>query len=214
MDRFKDVIAKQRIKASEDSKKNIRVVFKFRGGESPSECLSQDMLSVSPETSQVQFEGKTYTFTQVLGPDSTQIETYQKSCKDIVQKVIDGYNGTVFVYGNSGSGKTFTMLGPDRVVEYLSSSESRDNLIDPETESSFGIILRACTEIFELINQSFAKGENMEYKINAQYFEIYMEKIFDLIKYTGEGASIKQSKTGEIFIQPMTSREVESPQDV
>ena len=210
---FKDVIAKQRKKAAESSKKNIKVVFKFRGGETNTENLPPEVLELDTQTNSVLFEGRTHRFSQVLGSESTQFETYQ-SCKEVIQKVIDGFNGTIFVYGNSGSGKTYTMLGPDSVVEYLSSQESRDKLIDQDIEASFGVILRACAEIFEMINNSFEKGERIEYKMNVQYFEIYMEKIFDLVNYTGEGASIKQSKTGEIYLHPMTSREVSSPQDV
>jgi len=211
---FKDKIEQKRNIANESAKKNIRVVFKFRGGEVGTDNLGTDVLELFTNEQKVVFEGKTYKFSEVLGPETTQIETYQKSWKDVIGKVLEGYNGTVFVYGNSGSGKTFTMLGPDSVIEYLTSPDSKNKNIDPEIGASFGIILRACTEIFDLINRSFTKGEKIEYKIYVQYFEIYMEKIFDLVNYTGEGANLKTTKTGETYIQPMTAREVRSPQDV
>jgi len=44
---------------------------------------------------------------------------YDATAQPIVENVLEGYNGTIFAYGQSGSGKTHTMLGPDSVVEYL-----------------------------------------------------------------------------------------------
>lgn len=211
---FKSKIQQRQKEAVEDSKKNIKVIFKFRGGEQSTENLGPDVLEVRSHEKSVMFEGKTYKFSEALGPTTTQFETYQKSCKEVISKVLDGFNGTIFVYGNSGSGKTHTMLGPDSVVEYLSSPDMKNQNIDPGMAADFGIILRACTEIFELMNKSFTRGENIVYKMNAQYFEIYMEKIFDLINYTGEGANLKTTKAGETYIEPMTKCEIRTPQDV
>lgn len=122
--------------------------------------------------------------------------------------MLEGYNGTIFVYGNSGSGKTFTMLGPDSVIEYLSSKDMVNHNIDSATADKFGIILRASYEIFELMNKGFEEKLLVGFKMNVQYFEIYMEKIYDLIEYTGETAYIKMTKTGETYADPMTKREV------
>ncbi|CAI2365274.1 unnamed protein product [Moneuplotes crassus] len=196
------------------SKKNIKVVIKFRGGEVDTENLTPEQLKINQEQKSVFFDERTYVFSEALGPAITQAETYQVSCKEVISKVLEGYNGTIFVYGNSGSGKTYTMLGPDSVVEYLSSPDMQNQNIDPNISANFGIILRACTEIFELMNKSFKKGENVGYSMTAQYFEVYLEKIFDLVNYTGEGASLKTSKSGETFIDPMTKIDVRTPQDV
>jgi len=207
------VKAKQK-KVAEEAKKNIKVVIKFRGGEDDLDNLSQEELEVRTQQQSVFFDGRTYKFSEALGAHASQFETYQKSCKDVINKVLEGYNGTIFVYGNSGSGKTFTMLGPDSVIEYLSSPDMKNQNIDASIAENFGIILRACTEIFELMNESFKKGEKVVYKMTAQYFELYMEKIFDLVNYTGEGAHIKTAKSGETFIEPMTKCEIRTPQDV
>jgi kinesin family protein 5 len=190
------------------------VIFKFRGGEEGTDNLEKDILDINSANHSVCFEDKTYVFSEALDSESTQYATYLKSSKEVIGKVLEGYNGTIFVYGNSGSGKTYTMLGPDSVVNYLSSPDMKNQTIDPSMAESFGIILRACTEIFELMNRNFSKGEYVGYGMTAQYFEIYMEKIFDLINYTGEGASLKTAKTGETYIDPITKVEVRTPQDV
>ena len=52
-------------------------------------------------------------FNQVFRPDSTQKYVYDLAVRPIIDKVLDGYNGTVFAYGQTSSGKTHTMFGPN-----------------------------------------------------------------------------------------------------
>ncbi|XP_023325995.1 kinesin-like protein KIF19 isoform X2 [Eurytemora carolleeae] len=52
-----------------------------------------------------------YIFDKAFGPDSTQEEVYNETTKHLVQNVIEGYNATVFAYGATGGGKTYTMVG-------------------------------------------------------------------------------------------------------
>ena len=54
-----------------------------------------------------------YDFDGVFNHKTTQIEIFEKSVKGIVQGVMEGFNGTVFAYGQTSSGKTHTMTGPD-----------------------------------------------------------------------------------------------------
>jgi len=54
-----------------------------------------------------------YSFDAVFDMESQQQDVYQVSARPIVEAVLDGYNGTVFAYGQTASGKTFTMSGPD-----------------------------------------------------------------------------------------------------
>jgi hypothetical protein len=72
---------------------------------------------------------------------------------------LEGYNGTVFAYGQTGCGKSFTMQG----------------ITNPATQR--GIIPRAFEHIFESIDAS----ENMKYLVHASYLEIYNEEIRDLL---------------------------------
>lgn len=49
----------------------------------------------------------------MFDPNSTQVSIYEQSVKPIVDSVLDGYNGSIMAYGQTSSGKTHTMLGPD-----------------------------------------------------------------------------------------------------
>ena len=62
---------------------------------------------------------KTFTFDKVMDSDSTQASAYLEAGRSSVRALLEGFNGTIFAYGQSGSGKTFTMLGPDSVVEAI-----------------------------------------------------------------------------------------------
>lgn len=74
--------------------------------------------------------------------------------------VLCGYNGTIFAYGQTSSGKTHTMEG---VIG---------------DSSKQGIIPRIVNDIF---NHIYAMEENLEFHIKVSYFEIYMDKIRDLL---------------------------------
>ncbi|MEQ2267805.1 Kinesin heavy chain isoform 5C, partial [Xenotaenia resolanae] len=90
--------------------------------------------------------GKSYVFDQVFPTNTTQEQVYNACAKQIVRDVLDGYNGTIFAYGQTSSGKTHTMEG---------------KLHDPQ---AMGIIPRIAQDIFEHI---FAMDENLEFHIKV-----------------------------------------------
>jgi kinesin family member 5 len=89
---------------------------------------------------------------------------------------MDGFNATIFAYGQSGSGKTFSMLGPEEVTEILV-NQSTD--ISPDIEALFGIVPRSTFHIFDIINEGKQKGT--KYTIKVSYIEIYNESINDIL---------------------------------
>ena len=60
---------------------------------------------------------KLFTFDTVFAMDSAQMDVYNRVARPIVQNVLEGYNGTIFAYGQTGTGKTFTMEGNRAVSE-------------------------------------------------------------------------------------------------
>ncbi len=54
---------------------------------------------------------RSFAFTKIFTPNSSQQEVYENSAFSIVENVLEGYNGTIFAYGQTGSGKTFTIMG-------------------------------------------------------------------------------------------------------
>jgi hypothetical protein len=101
---------------------------------------------------------------------------YEKVGKQTIDDFMHGFNGTIFAYGQSGSGKTFSMLGPEDVTDAL----SKDFSSVPESVTSlYGITPRAVIQMFETINGFVAKGAQCT--MTCSYIEIYNETIKCLV---------------------------------
>uniref|UniRef100_A0AAR2J4P4 Kinesin-like protein n=1 Tax=Pygocentrus nattereri TaxID=42514 RepID=A0AAR2J4P4_PYGNA len=137
--------------------------------------------------------GKSFSFDRVFPTNTTQEQVYNTCAKQIVKDVLGGYNGTIFAYGQTSSGKTHTMEG---------------NLHDPQ---QMGIIPRIAEDIF---NHIFSMDENLEFHIKVSYFEIYMEKIRDLLDVTKTNLSVHEDKNRVPFVKGCTERFVSSPEEV
>lgn len=103
----------------------------------------------------------------------------------LVQNAFEGYNVCLFAYGQTGSGKSFSMMGPEPVQPNSSSSIE----IHPEA----GIIPRFCHEIFQRI----ALDHNNNIAVEISYFEIYNEKIHDLLISNNNGGKRAPLKVRE-----------------
>lgn len=100
-----------------------------------------------------------FSFDNVFTETSTNAMVYEASVKKLVAGVLDGFHGTVFAYGMTGTGKTYSMQG---------------------TSESPGIIPLAVQDIFNAITQD----SNNRYSLRVSYLEIYNEKIRDLLSRT------------------------------
>ena len=97
---------------------------------------------------------------------------YEKVAKETITDFMKGYNGTIFAYGQSGSGKTFSMLGPEDVTEAL----AKDFKTVPEkVQQLYGITPRAVIQIFQTINEFISQGSNCI--LTCSYIELYNEQI-------------------------------------
>lgn len=79
---------------------------------------------------------KTFFFDAVFTTEATQVDIYNETARPVVDKVLEGYNGTIFAYGQTGTGKTFTMSG------YKSSPQLR-GIIPNSFAHIFGYIAKA-----------------------------------------------------------------------
>ena len=93
---------------------------------------------------------------------------------------MDGYNGTIFAYGQTSSGKTFTMTGPD--------------VSDIENQ---GIIPRMVRTIFNRIETA---SENIEFTVKISMSEIYNERIKDLMDPSKDNLKIHEEKGKGVYI--------------
>jgi centromeric protein E len=108
-----------------------------------------------------------FSFDAVFDENVHTSQVYQNIARPIVKAVASGRHGTIFSYGQTGMGKTFTMQGCG-------------NSVVTDT-ANFGIIQMAAFDLFRMIESS---SSQREYVVKAQYFEIYNEQIRDLLPKT------------------------------
>ncbi|XP_018414185.1 PREDICTED: kinesin-like protein KIF11 [Nanorana parkeri] len=109
---------------------------------------------------------KNYLFDMVFGPSAKQIEVYRSVVCPILDEVIMGYNCTIFAYGQTGTGKTFTMEG----------ERSAEGEFTWEEDPLAGIIPRTLHQIFEKLSEN-----GTEFSVKVSLLEIYNEELFDLL---------------------------------
>eukprot|EP00762_Andalucia_godoyi_P003834 ANDGO_08538.mRNA.1 Kinesin-like protein KIN-5C len=110
------------------------------------------------------YVSKVYTFDEVFSSNSTQAEVYDRAVQPIVEEVLEGYNCTIFAYGQTSTGKTFTMEGE---------RDLQDGRI--VTEKS-GVIFRAVNQIFNALG-----NDEVEYTVRVSCLELYNEELADLL---------------------------------
>ena len=142
------------------------------------------------------FQLHRFTFDSVFDLDSTQLDVYTQTAKPAVQSVLEGYNSTIFAYGQTGTGKTYTMEG----FTY--------NNKDPER----GIIQRTIENIFYFIEST--SNENTKFIIRASYLQIYNENISDLLKPEKKNLQIREDKKKGIYVDCLSEWAVLSPIDL
>ena len=123
---------------------------------------------------------KTFTFDTFFDMDATQEEVYEQAASSIVQGVLNGYNGTVFAYGQTGTGKTHTLMGMlrrvaadlGRVREFPSAAPhafERDAPNDDDAEEA-----------------GSEEGDRGGARVRVTFFEIHGKKAYDLLRNRAE----------------------------
>ncbi|KAJ8367720.1 hypothetical protein AAFF_G00311180 [Aldrovandia affinis] len=172
---------------------NIRVLCRFRPLNQAEILRGDKFIPKFQGDDTVTIAGKSFAFDHVFPTNTTQEQVYNTCAKQIVKDVLGGYNGTIFAYGQTSSGKTHTMEG---------------KLHDRQ---QMGIIPRIAEDIF---NHIFAMDENLEFHIKVSYFEIYMEKIRDLLDVTKTNLAVHEDKNRVPYVKGCTERFVSSPEEV
>ena len=193
--------AKSSIRESKENKQNVIVSVRVRpdtstdhGGKSEGEWM------VDGRRSLVAFrgrEGGDYYYDNVFATHDKNQKVYDASAKRLVRRVMEGYHGTVFAYGMTGTGKTFSMQG---------------------TATQPGVIPQAITDIFAYIRETPTR----EFLLRVSYLEIYNEKIHDLLSITtgtgvGPGSTqpeeikLREDSKRGVYASPLKEEIVQSP---
>lgn len=127
---------------------------------------------------------KVFTFDSVYGWSSNQSDVYDDAVRPLVESVLQGFNGTIFAYGQTGTGKTYTMQGVSN---------------DPDRR---GVIPSSFEHIFTHISRT----KNQKYLVRSSYLEIYQEEIRDLLcKDNNKKLELKESPDFGVYVKDLSS---------
>ena len=134
-----------------------------------------------------------FTFDTVYGQNASQEKVYNTTARAVVDSSLQGYNATIFAYGQTGTGKTYTMEG-------FHQHDQR------------GIIPRAIEQIFNHISSSVSP--RLRFLVRASYLQIYNEVISDLLKPERTNLAIREGKKRGVFVEGLSEWVVRSPEEI
>jgi len=135
---------------------------------------------------------KSFVFDAVFGTESSQKAVYEEAAFSLVESVLEGYNGTIFAYGQTGCGKTHTMVGL-------------------QDEANQGIIPNAFSHIFGNIS---AVANQKRFLLRCSYLEIYNESIHDLLNYSEENKlELKEDPSRGVYVKGLSTPVIRSAED-
>ncbi|TFK42468.1 kinesin domain-containing protein [Crucibulum laeve] len=160
--------------------------------EAPSAALAGAGAPSATTSSQGPAKKQLFSFDQVHPPPTTQYELFTSTAQPLVSRFLEGFNCTILAYGQTSSGKTFTMTGID-----LDADPS-----DPH--NGMGIIPRAVSNIFSGAKQlKDERGGAWNYNIKGSFIELYNEDLIDLLSLDDSGGKrevqIREDKDGHII---------------
>ncbi|KAG8231241.1 hypothetical protein J437_LFUL005915 [Ladona fulva] len=165
------------------------------------ECPSSREVSVKEKASSL--TSKTFSFDRVFNTQSKQIDVYRTVVNPLIEEVLAGYNCTVFAYGQTGTGKTYTMEG----------ERSADPSITWENDPQCGIIPRTLSHLFDTL-----KEEGVEFTVRVSFLEIYNEELIDLLSSNDDATKIRifedVTKKGSVILQGLEEITVHDKNDV
>ncbi|PIK48750.1 Kinesin-II 85 kDa subunit [Apostichopus japonicus] len=137
---------------------------------------------------------KTFTFDTVFAPGCKQTDVYNQTARPIVEAVMEGYNGTIFAYGQTGTGKTYTMEGVRA---------------QPELR---GIIPNSFAHIFGTIAKA---GDQVRFLVRVSYLEIYNEEVKDLLgKNQKSRLEVKERPDVGVYVKDLSAFVVNNADDM
>lgn len=136
---------------------------------------------------------------QVFGPKATQETVFKNAVVPIIDEVLEGFNCTIFAYGQTGTGKTYTMEG----------GNEKHVMKGGKLSPSAGVIPRAINRIFEVL-----KASDCDHNVRASFLELYNEELTDLWGMNEEAKSTRlklmEDKSGGVNVNGLEECIVEN----
>ncbi|XP_021285091.1 kinesin-like protein KIN-UA [Herrania umbratica] len=175
----------------------VRVAVRLRprnAEESVADADFADCVELQPELKRLKlrknnWDTDTYAFDEVLTEFASQKRVYEVVAKPVVESVLDGYNGTVMAYGQTGTGKTYTL-----------------GRLGEEDAADRGIMVRAMEDILADVSPESDS-------VSVSYLQLYMESLQDLLDPTNDNISIVEDpKSGDVSLPGATIVEIRDQQ--
>lgn len=148
------------------------------------------------------YEGKNFYFDQVFAPDAVQYDVYKTVVRPLIDQVLMGFNCTVFAYGQTGTGKTYTMEG-----------DRSDTETTWEEDPHSGIIPRAISQLFDTL-----KDQDNEFTVRVSFLELYNEDTYDLLSPMDDTSKLKifegSQKKGSVVVGGLEEIIVQSKAEI
>ena len=191
---------------SNNIQENSKIILRIKP-KTEDDYLEQNKIYEIKDNNIIEFHGsknnsKIFLFDYIFNEDSSQKDIFEISAKEICDSLFEGFNGTIFTYGQVGSGKTYTMLGPDYTKSFLISSNfslyNINNNINnfsnnclqnkyieymkKKEEEGKGIIPRSIEYLLDKRDELYFQYANLNLNIEiyCSFYEIFNDQIYDL----------------------------------
>ena len=139
-----------------------------------------------------------YTFDKIFDMNVTQEEVYKEVAFPAVKNIISGFNSTIFAYGQTGTGKTYTIEG----LTYDKSSKNK------------GFLPRVIEDIFKYIQEIKERENNISIIVKVSYLQIYKESIDDLIVKENKNLLIRENKKKGVYVNNLSEWEIPNKEEI
>jgi kinesin family protein 15 len=180
--------------------------------------LQRRCVSVHRDASQVVLhsasEEKTFTFDHAGDESTTQEDVFRSVGVPITEACMDGYNTTIFAYGQTGAGKTYTIVGPD--------ADGAGGAGDCEIHEHSGLTPRVLTYIFAQIARiERTSAGAASFLCTCSYLEIYNENLTDLLRDSSAAAAggaalaprLREDLARGIYVENLETVDVATPRE-
>ena len=171
----------------------VRPINKLEKEQKSTVCVEVDTTNNTVSVNSTKNDTKTFQFDYVYPMETTQRQIYDQVAFPIVDSIFQGYNGTIFAYGQTGCGKTFTMMG---IVD------------NPELK---GIIPNAFSHIFGFIK---TEGESKKFLVRCSFVEIYNEEVRDLLNNSNKKLDIREDPKKGTIVKDLTYVTLKDTDDI
>jgi len=179
---------------------NIKVIVRVKPL-SESDTNNDKRLEITEKS--ITIESKIFYFDYVAPDTCSQEFIFEKTGYPLADAFIRGYNTTIFAYGQTGAGKTYTIQGPS--IEQIPDEQERHKLR--------GIMPRTFEYIINTLKHKAKQDTTMEYILKCSYIEIYQEQLVDLLNTQAEGLKLREDIRG-VHIENLSEEVVESEEDL